>query len=74
MRIEVLGGFRLWVGPRVTEEGRWRLRKANTLVKLLALSAGHRLHREQVIEALWPGLETKRGGALGLPPYMLEVF
>ena len=32
----------------------WRLRKARTLVKLLALSPEHRLHREQVIEALWP--------------------
>jgi DNA-binding SARP family transcriptional activator len=56
VRIWMLGGFRLWVGPRLIEEDRWRLRKARSLLKLLALSAGHRLHREQVMEALWPGL------------------
>jgi DNA-binding SARP family transcriptional activator len=32
----------------------WRLRKARSVVKLLALTPGHRLHREHVIEALWP--------------------
>jgi predicted ATPase/DNA-binding SARP family transcriptional activator/DNA-binding CsgD family transcriptional regulator len=57
MRIKLLGGFRVWVGPRVIEEDAWRLRKARSLVKLLALSPGHLLHREQVMELLWPGLE-----------------
>ena len=52
VRIEVLGGFRFWVGPRLIEEGRWRLRKAASLVKLLALAPGHRLHREQVMDVL----------------------
>jgi predicted ATPase/DNA-binding SARP family transcriptional activator/DNA-binding CsgD family transcriptional regulator len=32
------------------------LRKARSLLKLLALAPGHRLHREQVMEALWPKL------------------
>jgi predicted ATPase/DNA-binding SARP family transcriptional activator len=36
------------------EEGRWRLRKARALLKLLALTPGHRLHREQAFETLWP--------------------
>jgi predicted ATPase/DNA-binding SARP family transcriptional activator/DNA-binding CsgD family transcriptional regulator len=56
LRIRLLGGFRVWVGHRLIEEDRWRLRKARSLIKLLALSAGHRLHREQVMEALWPEL------------------
>src|SRR5215207_8057909 len=56
MRIELLGRFRLWVGPRLIEDDRWRLRKARSLVKLLALSRGHRLHREQVMDMLWPDL------------------
>jgi DNA-binding SARP family transcriptional activator len=56
IRIKLLGGFRVWVGPRVIEEALWRLRKSKSLVKLLALSPGHRLHREQVMDALWPGL------------------
>jgi DNA-binding SARP family transcriptional activator len=57
VRVELLGGFRLWVGPRVIDEGQWRLRMARSLVKLLALAPGHHLHREQVMDALWPGLE-----------------
>lgn len=32
----------------------WRLRKAKTLVKLLALARGHRLHREALVAVLWP--------------------
>jgi DNA-binding SARP family transcriptional activator len=35
-------------------EGAWHLRKARSLVKLLALAPGHRLHREQITDLLWP--------------------
>jgi len=59
VRIELLGGFHVWVGPRLIAEDRWRLRKARSLVKLLALSPGHRLYREQAMELLWPGLEPE---------------
>ena len=57
VRIGLLGGFRVWVGPRLVGEDGWRLRKARSLVKLLALSEGHRVHREQAMELLWPGLD-----------------
>ena len=59
IRIKLLGGFRVRVGSQVIEEDRWRLRKATSLVKLLALSPGHRLHREQVMDLLWPDLDPK---------------
>ena len=49
---------RVSVENRTIEEEAWRLRKAASLVKLLALSPSHRLHREQVMEALWPDLGT----------------
>ena len=52
--IYLLGGFRVAVGDVTVHESVWRLRKARGLVKLVALTAEHRLHREQVIEALWP--------------------
>ena len=48
----MLGGFRVSVGFRVVEATSWRIRKAATLVKLLALAPGHRLHREQVTNLL----------------------
>ena len=59
VRIHLLGGFRVVVGGRPTPEGAWRLRKARNLVKLLALAPGHRLHREQAVDALWPDLAPR---------------
>src|SRR5919107_3535680 len=54
VRVWLLGGFRVFVGTRTVEEGAWRLRKAAALVKLLALAPGHHLHRERVMDVLWP--------------------
>src|SRR5918995_2117948 len=59
VRIRLLGGFSVWVGSRVVSEGAWHLRKARSLVKLLALAPGHRLHREQVMDLLWPHLDRR---------------
>ena len=53
VRVWLLGGFRVSVGSRSIPQQSWRLRKAATLVKLLALAADHRLHREQVMDILW---------------------
>jgi predicted ATPase/DNA-binding SARP family transcriptional activator len=53
MRVWLLGGFRVSVGKRTIREDAWRLRKAASLIKLLALTPGHSLHREQVMDALW---------------------
>src|SRR5688500_16089919 len=54
LRIWLLGGFRVSVGTRTVEEGAWRLRKAASLVKLLALAPSHHLHRERAMDLLWP--------------------
>jgi predicted ATPase/DNA-binding SARP family transcriptional activator/DNA-binding CsgD family transcriptional regulator/Tfp pilus assembly protein PilF len=56
VRIRLLGGFSVSVGSRTVDESAWRLRKAANLVKLLALSPGHRLHREQIMDLLWSNL------------------
>ena len=55
VRIHLLGGFAVEVQDDRAPDAAWRLRKAKTLVKLLALAPGHRLHREQVMAVLWPG-------------------
>ena len=52
VRVKLLGGFRVSVGPRVIEERSWSLKKARSLVKVLALAPGHRLHRERVMDLL----------------------
>jgi predicted ATPase/DNA-binding SARP family transcriptional activator/DNA-binding CsgD family transcriptional regulator len=56
IRVWLLGGFRVSVGSRTITRESWRLRKAAALVKLLALAPGHRLHREQAMDLLWPDL------------------
>ena len=58
VRIWLLGGFRVSVGSRTIGDDEWRLKKAGSLVKLLALAPHHRLHREQVMDLLWPDLEA----------------
>jgi DNA-binding SARP family transcriptional activator len=54
VEIDLLGGFAVRVDGRPIPAGDWRRRKAASLVKLLALSRRRTLHREQVIDALWP--------------------
>jgi predicted ATPase/DNA-binding SARP family transcriptional activator len=54
VQIRLLGGFEVTVADRMVAADAWRLRKAKTLVKLLALARGHRLHREALVAVLWP--------------------
>ncbi|ACZ43741.1 transcriptional activator domain protein [Thermobaculum terrenum ATCC BAA-798] len=59
--VQLLGEFRVAVGSRVIERSAWRLRKASALIKLLAIARGQRLHREQVVDLLWPDLDLEAG-------------
>jgi len=67
VEIRLLGGFEVTLrtapdGGRarvdVLPEDAWRRRQAAALVKLLALAPARRLHREQVLDALWPGVRV----------------
>jgi len=57
--IHLLGGFRVSLNAQVLPEDAWRLQRAKTLVKLLALAPEHRLHREQALDLLWPNVDLK---------------
>src|SRR3954469_22770598 len=59
VRVWLLGGFRVSVGPWSIRGKEWGLKKAASLLKLLALAPGHRLHREQAMEMLWPELDAE---------------
>ncbi|MDQ3547769.1 MAG: hypothetical protein M3439_03020, partial [Chloroflexota bacterium] len=50
----MLGSFAVAHGQQRVPASAWRLRTAAMLVKLLALAPGYRLHREQIMDALWP--------------------
>jgi predicted ATPase/DNA-binding SARP family transcriptional activator/DNA-binding CsgD family transcriptional regulator len=59
VRVWLLGGYLVSVGERKVDESTWRLKKAASLMKLLTLAPGHRLHREQVMDLLWPNSGKK---------------
>jgi predicted ATPase len=59
--IKLLGGFSATRGGEPLAPSVWRLRKGRELVKILSLAPGHRLHREQLMEALWPDLDPVAG-------------
>src|SRR5215211_4114730 len=59
VRVELLGHFRVTVDGRAVSAGDWRRSRSVALVKLLALAPGHRLHREQAMDALWPELSPE---------------
>jgi DNA-binding SARP family transcriptional activator len=63
IRVELLGGFRALVGGGEVAADAWPTRRAAELVQLLALVEGHRLTRDQVIEALWRHLDADAGAA-----------
>ena len=54
LSVHLLGGFRVVAGGREVMEDAWRLRKGPYLMQLLALAPHLRLHRDQVMEHLWP--------------------
>src|SRR5918997_3170447 len=60
VRVWLLGGVSVSVGGRLFNRSAWRLRKAASLVQLLALAPRHRLHKERVVDLLWPDLDAKR--------------
>lgn len=52
--IAMLGEFSVTVARAPVPASAWSRRGAASVVKLLALAEGRALHREQVIDALWP--------------------
>jgi predicted ATPase/DNA-binding SARP family transcriptional activator len=51
--IGLLGTFSVSLNGDAVPEDAWRLRKAKTLIKLLALAPEQRLHADQAAELLW---------------------
>jgi DNA-binding SARP family transcriptional activator/tetratricopeptide (TPR) repeat protein len=62
VQVNLLGGFAVVCDGVPVAADAWVRRQAAQLVQLLALSRDRRLHREQVVEALWPGLSWDSAG------------
>ncbi|HEX5088963.1 MAG TPA: AAA family ATPase [Nocardioides sp.] len=56
VQVRLLGGFGVSVDGAPVEVDAWGRRQAAQLVQLLALARDRRMHREQVVDALWRGL------------------
>jgi predicted ATPase/DNA-binding SARP family transcriptional activator len=54
--VHLLGGFDVVIDGVPVPPQPWRRQATAALVKVLALAAGHRLRREQLIDLLWPDL------------------
>src|SRR5439155_8408864 len=54
IHVTLLGRFAVTVGGAPVAEASWNRRQAAAVVKVLALAPGRRLHREQVIDRVWP--------------------
>ncbi len=54
LRVEMLGGFAVWVGARQVAKEALRQRRAGELLALLLCSTGHTLTYTQVTEAMCP--------------------
>ncbi|MFB8082947.1 AAA family ATPase [Streptomyces sp. NPDC056013] len=59
LRLHLFGGFRATRdhGPALAE--RWPRPGARALVKLLAVTPGHRLHRDQAVDVCWPDADPQ---------------
>jgi DNA-binding SARP family transcriptional activator/tetratricopeptide (TPR) repeat protein len=62
VEIRLLGGFEVSVDGRTVPASAWSRRQAAGLVKILALAPRRQLHREQVMDALWPDLPPDTAG------------
>jgi DNA-binding SARP family transcriptional activator len=62
VRVRLLGGFEVDRDGVPVARDAWGRRQAAQLVQLLALTRDRRMHREQVIDALWPGLSWDAAG------------
>ncbi len=61
--LKLLGTFSVAVDGVVIPPEAWRRERGAALVKLLAVSPGRRVHREQVMDTFWPDLGREAAGA-----------
>jgi DNA-binding SARP family transcriptional activator len=63
LAIYVLGPFRVSVFGKSVKDSDWARPQAKLLLKLLALEPKHQLHRQQIMDAIWPALDSTSAAA-----------
>ncbi|MFN0111499.1 MAG: tetratricopeptide repeat protein [Blastocatellia bacterium] len=59
MHLRLLGAVSISVDGALVDERSWTRRKSKALIKILALAPNHQMHREQLMECLWPEIEPE---------------
>src|SRR3712207_2270139 len=59
IRAFLLGHTRIFVGDRPIPDDAWPRRSFRSLLLLLLIAPANRLHRDQVIDQLWPDASAK---------------
>jgi predicted ATPase/class 3 adenylate cyclase len=65
LRVRALGDFTVWRGEVLVPDEAWSRRKVLALFTALLGAPGYRMHREQLIDSLWPE-STPEAGANNL--------
>jgi two-component SAPR family response regulator len=61
LRIHTLGGFRVWRDDFEVHSGSWGREKAVHLFQFFVTRRGQPLHKEQIVDRLWPELDFETG-------------
>ena len=74
LQIFMLGKFGLVANEQGIEVEKWKRRQAVTLLKFLAIHLGRPVHRERILDCLWPDVDEERGwGRLKVTMYYLRT-
>jgi len=73
LQVFTLGGFGIVVAGRSIDTGKWKRKHAITLLKYLVNQLDRPVHRERLIDCLWPDVNEKQGwGRLKVTMYYLR--
>ena len=59
LEISLFGEFRVLRGEELIRSEEWNRRKTRSLLKLLLVRPGHAFARDEILEALWPGVPRR---------------
>ncbi len=73
LQLFTLGGFGIVAAGRSIDIAKWKRKQAVTLLKFLVTQLDRPVHRERLLDCLWPGVDQRRGlGRLKVTMYYLR--
>ena len=73
LQVFTLGGFGIVAAGRSIDIAKWKRKQAVTLLKYLITQLDRPMHRERLIDCLWPDVDQRRGsGRLKVTMYYLR--